>query len=296
MTANESLAAAPVSDLAGIGRFLCVCRTEKKITVEEAAQELYLQRRQIIALEEGDFSGFNGPVFVKGYLRACARLYDVDGDRLVKLYDSLLPQQKTYNPVAAIYPEKVILVSRRSNKNFVFVSAFFVIAVFSCLLWLGYRSWPLVFPSLSGNVPQSVSDVPVQSGNVSEALTIMESMPAKTGSDSTSSIENAAAIPAESQSIMMPAESPVDAVLHVEFIDDCWVQLKADNGKVIHEKVHKKGEVFDMPVKTPLHVWFGRASAVNVSYNGAVVPVPVRPGFQSAQFVLGDEPSSGEIE
>ena len=65
---------------------------------------------------------------------------------------------------------------------------------------------------------------------------------------------------------------------------------------MIHEKVHKKGEIFDMPVKTPLHVWFGRASAVNVSYNGAVVPVPVRPGFQSAQFVLGDEPASGEIE
>ena len=131
MTTKESLLEAPVSDLAGIGRFLRDCRAEKKLTVEEAAQELHLQKRQVIALEEGNFTGFNGPAFVKGYLRACARLYDVDGDRLVKLYDSLLPQLKTYNPVAAISPEKVILVSRRSNKTFVFVSAFFVIAIFS---------------------------------------------------------------------------------------------------------------------------------------------------------------------
>jgi cytoskeleton protein RodZ len=158
------------------------------------------------------------------------------------------------------------------------------------------HGWPLVFSSLPNNASQPVSDAPAQPENIPEALTIMESMPAKNGSDPSSSIESAAAKPAESQSIMMPVESPVDAVLHVEFIDDCWVQLKADNGKVIHEKVHKKGEIFDMPVKTPLHVWFGRASAVNVSYNGAVVPVPVRPGFQSAQFVLGDEPASGEIE
>jgi cytoskeleton protein RodZ len=296
MTTKESLLEAPVSDLAGIGRFLRDCRAEKKLTVEEAAQELHLQKRQVIALEEGNFTGFNGPAFVKGYLRACARLYDVDGDRLVKLYDSLLPQLKTYNPVAAISPEKVILVSRRSNKAFVFVSAFFGIAFFSCLLWLVSHGWPLVFSSLPNNASQPVSDAPAQPDNIPEALTIMESMPAKNGSDPSSSIESAAAKPAESQSIMMPVESPVDAVLHVEFIDDCWVQLKADNGKVIHEKVHKKGEIFDMPVKTPLHVWFGRASAVNVSYNGAVVPVPVRPGFQSAQFVLGDEPASGEIE
>ncbi len=84
--------------------------------------------------------------------------------------------------------------------------------------------------------------------------------------------------------------------LHIEFNDECWVQIKSKDGKILHEKNHVNGDVLDMQVEAPVYLWLGRARGVNLSYNGAVVAVPVKPGAQSAQFVIGDEPSSSEIE
>ena len=100
----------------------------------------------------------------------------------------------------------------------------------------------------------------------------------------------------DSPLLIAPEQTPQDPELHIEFIDDCWVQLKSSDGTILHDKTHKKGEMFDMSVKTPLHIWFGRAAAVNVSYNGAVVEVPIKQGSQSIQFILGDEHLSGEAE
>jgi hypothetical protein len=40
----------------------------------------------------------------------------------------------------------------------------------------------------------------------------------------------------------------------------------------------------------------GRAAAANVSYNGTLVDIPTRPGFQSAKFVLGDDTQFNRVE
>jgi hypothetical protein len=51
-----------------------------------------------------------------------------------------------------------------------------------------------------------------------------------------------------------------------------------------------------MAVKAPLHVWFSKGTAVAVTFDGVAVPVPVKPGFQSVDFVLGGEQSANDNE
>lgn len=295
MTAVASPAENSASGLAGIGQLLCRRRTEKGMTVEAVARELHLQVRQVAALEKGDFSSFGGPAFVKGYLRACARLYGVDGDALVHTYDSFLPELKAYAPVVAMNPERIILSSRRSNKAVFLVGLTVLLLAAVCfLLWFFSGESPISLPYKSNDSVQPASDVSTEPSGVSGTLAGLDNI-AVADMPVTAPPATNSAVPSEAnQSVMAPGEPPMDSVLHIEFVDDCWVQLKSDDGKVVHEKVHKKGETFDMQVKTPLHIWFGRAGSVNVSFNGAVVPVPVKPGYQSVQFVLGDElPSSG---
>jgi cytoskeleton protein RodZ len=306
MIAAASSAAMQVTDLAGIGKVLRQARVAREMTVEDAALELHLQIRQINALEKGEFGSFSSPAFIKGYLRACAKLYGLEGDALITLYDSFLPPPGTYTPSILINSKKSVLASGYRSKVAVSVCVFIaLIAVLSFVFWLGSRYWPEGFLYSANNALHSVFDVddtppdtlpdePVEL-NVIENITPPDA-PTTASLATAGLVDNPAPAANENQSVMTPGGDVQDSVLHIEFIDDCWVQLKDKDGHLLHEKVHKKGEVFDMSVKAPLHVWFGRAGAVNVSYNGAVVPVPVKQGFQSAQFILGDESSSGEIE
>lgn len=297
MTNAAPTAGNPESDAAGIGRLLSRRRAEKGMAVESVAQELHLQVRQVVALEKGDFSGFSSPAFIKGYLRACARLYSMDGDALVNTYEASLPQLKTYSPAVVVSSERIILASGRSNKAVMFIAlSVFFLAAICFLLWFTLGRDSIVLPFNDGEPVQSVPDVSLERPAVSGALPGLDNMSVAEMPVAAPAEINTTLQAGENRQVIAPTESPVDSVLHIEFVDDCWVQLKSDDGKVVHEKVHKKGEILDMPVKTPVHVWFGRAGAVNVSYNGAVVPVPVKPGYQSAQFVLGDELPSSEIE
>ncbi|HSC75770.1 MAG TPA: RodZ domain-containing protein [Pseudomonadales bacterium] len=305
MIVAESSAEKQVSDLAGIGRALRQGRIAKDMSVETAALELHLQIRQINALEKGDFGGFNGPVFIKGYLRACAKLYGLDGDNLVSFYDSFLPQPKMYTSVI-INSKKHLLAPRYNSKAVMSVSVLIVsVAFILSLFWLGSHYWSEAFLDRANNALRSVFNIEDIQPQTSETLDAIRNISPQ-GAVVAAAVDAPVTLPSlaensvpasnDSQTVMAPEESIQDSVLHIEFIDDCWVQLKADDGTVLHEKVHKKGEVFDMAVKPPLHVWFGRSAAVNVSYNGVVVQMPVKQGFQSAQFILGDDSSSSEIE
>ena len=283
MTTQVSSGETPVSELVDIGRLLQQGRLEKGFTKENVAEELHLHVRQINALESGDFSCLKSPAFIKGYLRSCAKLYGMNGDSLVDLYTLLQPpQQKAYIPAATIGPQKIVLASKRSNKTTLILLLTIVLIVgVACSLWFGFRDLPIVLPEKVEVPIEPVAVISATPSEISSAL-VPTDLPV---------------VPSyENQSIMTPSQEIQDSILHVEFVDDCWVQLKAGDGKVLHDKTYKKGEILDMPVKTPLHVWFGRASAVNVSYNGAVVEVPIKSGFQSAQFVLGDESPSPETE
>jgi cytoskeleton protein RodZ len=294
MTAVVSSVETSVSDLAGIGRVLQQGRIEQGMTKENVAQELHLHIRQISAFENGDFSGFSSHAFVKGYLRSCAKLYGLNGDNLVNLYASLQPlQPKTYMPAAAIGSQKIILASKSSNKTaLLLLLSIFLIAGIACAFWLGLHSRSMMSPNKVAVVAEQAPDK--VEGVVEPIVGIGAASSEIPGTLAVADV--AVAPPSENQPIMTPNQDVQDSVLHVEFLDDCWVQLKSDDGAILHDKTYKKGEVLDMSVKAPLHVWFGRAVAVNVSYNGAVVEVPIKPGFQSAQFVLGDEPPSRETE
>lgn len=305
MTSEPVTLELQVKDLAGIGRLLSQGRLAKSLSVKESAQELHLQPRQIIAMEAGEFSNFNNAAFVKGHLRACAKLYGLDGDQLVIACESLLPPPKEYVPVVFAASKKDRLGTGRDNRHallfFAGIVIFFV--AIAAVLQINFSVFPYHFMRDAGQLvgSETVADVSVVGEavpQVSVALPVSENV----GSSNITPTNDAmladvsmVATPV-GQSVMTPEQIVDNSVLHIEFIDECWVQIKSGDGKVLHEKIHKKGDVFDMKVNPPVHLWLGRAAAANLSYNGIFVAVPIKPGAQSAQFVIGDELRTGEFE
>ena len=69
------------------GAQLAAVRTAKGYTVEEIAARLHLRVHVIQLLEADDYSNMPDPVFVKGYLRAYAKLVELNADPLLEIFN-----------------------------------------------------------------------------------------------------------------------------------------------------------------------------------------------------------------
>lgn len=267
-----------------IGFALQQHREKKQISLDVAAGELRLSPRQVANLEAGQFTDFRSAVFVKGYLRTCAKMYGLDGDALVRAYERVAPQIEAA-PNSSVTKARRVVISAPSQtkKYWVVAAALLLIAVAGAAYWQWVLRENVMVATPASETVSGQVDLP-DIGVVGSVVGGVEP-------------------PAMPVTAVAPAALPVpavevsqDAVLHMEFSDDCWVQIKDESGKILHEKNQRKGDVLDMTVSPPLRVWLGRAGAANVSYNGVLVAVPVKVGYQSAQFVLGDDTQSDRVE
>ena len=70
----------------GPGEILRKAREAKGLSQREVADELRLRKQIIELLEADDYETFSTPTFIKGYLRAYAKLLDVDEEKLFAAY------------------------------------------------------------------------------------------------------------------------------------------------------------------------------------------------------------------
>lgn len=77
---------------AGMGASLTAARERLAMSREQAARALHLPKKIVIALEEEDHEALPAPAYVKGYLRAYARVLEIDEQRLIEQYLALGPR------------------------------------------------------------------------------------------------------------------------------------------------------------------------------------------------------------
>lgn len=70
----------------GPGEILRQARESKGLSQRDVADELRLRKQIIELLEADDYETFSTPTFIKGYLRAYAKLLDVDDKKLFEAY------------------------------------------------------------------------------------------------------------------------------------------------------------------------------------------------------------------
>lgn len=73
----------------GPGRMLRDQRLRRELSVGDVADGLHLDARTIDALERDDYAGLPPVTFVRGYLRAYARLLELPDDEVLKRFDAM---------------------------------------------------------------------------------------------------------------------------------------------------------------------------------------------------------------
>lgn len=91
------------------GAQLAAVRMAKGYSVEYVAQKMRLRGQLIQLLEADDYANMPDPVFVKGYLRAYAKLLEVNADPLLEIFNRCYCVERTV--------EKALWQSRRHTHH-----------------------------------------------------------------------------------------------------------------------------------------------------------------------------------
>ena len=76
------------SEQASFGRYLQAIRVEKRISLDQVAEETRIAVRNLEAIDREDPQGLPPEAFLKGFLRAYAKAVGADGDEAVRRYDA----------------------------------------------------------------------------------------------------------------------------------------------------------------------------------------------------------------
>ena len=293
-----------------------ILRAEREalgVSVREVSETLNLSTAIIEAIEADDHERLPGPVFARGYVRAYARLLELEPEPLVAQYPA--PQDPIVRSTAP--PELPIWEWIRRRPALVLGSAAGVLALLLVLLvvWL----WPG-----GDGAPESVND-PVGRpsgqaiGGADAELEPFESRPpaadvpqgmlspATPAADDFSAAADFAGVsaadsmqgrgtspPDEAASHALPGVDDVRRItplgedrLDFSFTDDCWVEVRDGGGGNLYSNLSRRGSSLSLVGQGPFRILLGYAPGVEVSFNGELVPLAPHTRDNLATLVLG---------
>ena len=143
------------------GAQLAAVRLQKGYSAEYVAGKLHLRVRIIELLEADDYEQMPEPVFIRGYLRAYAKLLDVSADPLIEVYNQLYVNERP--------SERTLWQSRRKTNKAEhavrWVTVFFSVAVLIAVAmwWDKNKDNDMLIPEPISEA--AVTSTPLQSEN-----------------------------------------------------------------------------------------------------------------------------------
>ena len=278
-------------------------REQVEMSLEELAAHTKLARTTLDALESDRFEDLSESVYVRGYYRKCAKVLDLDGERLIAGYEA-----RASAMMANVPPAKVLLAGSnptepRGTGRTVIAVLVVVAAVVGVLWWVQQDRPSTDTPPTLVTPPVSGRDGPVEPPPVRRPALVLES---QLGTPSVGDDE-AAGGEVEAESDTLPdtaaqaevsspapqaepvetgdepaavperAESPADApaaaapTLVLRFKENSWVRVEDARGQSLASGLISSGSVRELRGVAPYTVFLGFAPGVDVSLDGQAV-------------------------
>ncbi|WP_421189337.1 RodZ domain-containing protein [Aeromonas sanarellii] len=297
------------SQAVGPGQLLRNAREQLGWTREQVASRIHLRLTLIAAIEADTYDKHTSHTFIRGYLRAYAKLVGIPEETILAAYDKL----------GLTPPDNIDMqsFSRRSrqqaNDSRLKVVTWLVILV---LIALSVAWWwqstarrsagdeALAATEMSGtdNTPSAavptavevaapvlpatsdaVSTAPAVSDAVATVAVAVAAPSAAVSTDASAAV--ATASPAESATTE-PAKAPQ---LKMSFTADCWLDVKDANGKTLFSGLKKANDELVLEGPEPLKFIIGAPMAVNLEYQGKSFDMSRYNNGRTARFSLPQE-------
>jgi cytoskeleton protein RodZ len=273
--------AAPAENPAGLLR---AKREEKGLSLDDAAQLLKLQPRQVVAIEEGDFLSLGSAAHVRGFVRNYARHLDLDPEMVLGQIEHQVPLQRheLHGPgnTGVAMPTHG---GRRPLAWALAASPLLLVALGLGLLYafgVNFDRWrsasgepaaehapaasaspaPVVAPpSATGSVPLAPVAAPV----------VAVSVPAMTPAGAAGTPPSASA---PETKVLTPANPSANAGatphrLVLNFLQDAWVEIKQGDGHTLISQKVPGGSTRIVEGKPPFSLIIGNAHSVQLQYD-----------------------------
>lgn len=213
-----------------VGQRLRSAREQRKVSLEEACRITKIQKRVLVAIEEGRVEEILSPVYARIFLKKYAAYLGLDGSAVMEEYLSDHPAA----PASGLEVETEVTRRLRAPAWSAWVIPAAVAAAgmigTAFLVYLGADLWT----SLPSRPPAAA------------AVARPEARP-------------------RSAQLLVPLAKPLR--LTVRTTDKVWLQIKSDGG-VIFQGVLPKGAQESWTAKEGLEIWTGNASAMQLDLNG----------------------------
>ena len=236
----------------------------------QVAERLRITEVQVKNLEEGNYAALPGAAFARGFLKNYARLLELDPEPLLKTYDAS-------NEGSGLHPSENVLPNCEGplldySRRMLTFSALVMIAVIVAAWWFWSRQQTQSLPATAAS-PTAVKHPAVSAPAVSAAPSISPVVLAPHAAPQASAVApGQSAVPVGVTQFATAATGPG---LTFQFSADCWVQVKDASGKTLLAVLGRRGNVLRVDSGSPpYHVLVGKASAVAISYNGKLAPLP----------------------
>lgn len=300
--ALEELTQATAKPSVSVGQQLRAARQAKNLAVDEVAKALKLSPRQIVALEDDDWSSLPCTTIIRGFVRNYARLLGVDADALMASLDLLTMPQGAELEVTVGTPVSMPAEGRVDRRDFARVLAgLFVLALavaayffFPQELWLSTLS---ALKSATQSAEVVVDKAPAAEAEEVKASEVAavppEAVPAAVQTAATPAAAPAPVSVAAATSASLSANSAPSApasasanVLKFSFAQASWVEVRDRSGQVIFSKKNDAGSEREVEGQPPFALVIGNAGYVTLQYKGKTVDLSKRSKEDVARLTL----------
>lgn len=276
----------------GPGQQLRDERERLGITVREVAERLNLSMTTVRAIEADDYARLPGAVYARGYVRAYARLLQVDARPLLA--------SCPYGAVdAGPVPEPAQPSLRRwvQRRPALVLGAGAAVCALAMVVGLavlwpqGERAadHPRSLPALAGApevqmAPGRVEPAAIETGRA-RAREALEAFEPAVPPDLASAAQPSEPLPRSAQARRISPEG--DDLIELRFSDDCWVEVRDGAGVNRYSGLSPAGSELALVGQGPMRVLLGYAPGAELAFNGEVVPLRPHTRNDVATLVLG---------
>lgn len=294
------------SQAVGPGQLLRNAREQLGWTREQVASRIHLRLTLIAAIEADTYDKHTSHTFIRGYLRAYAKLVGIPEETILAAYEKL----------GLTPPDNIDMqsFSRRSrqqaNDSRLKVVTWLVILV---LIGLSVAWWWQSTARRSAGddalaATEMSATVNTPEANVAPAVEVAEPvLPAASDAMSTQVLvsgatatlpvvatDASAAVPTDVSGAVSTAESTTTESakapqLKMSFTADCWLDVKDANGKTLFSGLKKANDELVLEGPEPLRFIIGAPMAVNLEYQGKSFDMSRYNNGRTARFSLPQE-------
>src|SRR5262245_54984978 len=249
---------------------LRLAREQKKITLQQIADQTHITLRQLENLEEGRYGQLPGGMYNRAFLRAYCECLGLDATRFLERYEAETP------PPA----EKLVVLKPRNTRPFRHRSSLSPVIIWSAMLLISIgsllysRRWiaDVFAPYFSRSQELILSKPSAKPPQSQPATTAVENHPV-TQPDPVTSPAIPAALPATE-----PKDQPPGTLrLEFEVVQRCWVSVSRDGDRVL-VKLLEPGEDLSFDAVEQFYVILGNAGGVRLKINGKRAKPPGNSG------------------